>query len=408
MQILREKNAILIVLATLFSSIGKGLNFVAATWLVYKLSSDPKSVGVFIAITSIPGILTFPFTGVLADRFNRKKIALIMDVIRAILVLIVPVTNLINETSLLVLYLVTFFITVADNFFYPAMSGIIKQLPQEMIGKVVSSNATSVQLGLLIGAGLSGLLISWYSIYTIFYINSVLYILSWLFLTSIKYKHQKNNSISQKVHFLKDTLLGLNYLKSSRLLIFLFFIGMVPAIIVNVLNSVLSAYTIETLQENVRTYGILDAVIAVGNVTMGFILILIKNKFSEKNLILVSILVISLSLFTMGTIINPYTAGISLFLLGAFMMLGNINIKTLLIQTTDNDYIGRVESINWIAYSTVGPLAAVLSSTLASVTKINYVFLGASIILIIIFILSRIFLAKLFPTNSVNKKTIPG
>ena len=49
------------------------MHFIAITWLAYSISGGPLAVGVLVAIGAVPGILTAPFTGVFADRYDKRK-----------------------------------------------------------------------------------------------------------------------------------------------------------------------------------------------------------------------------------------------------------------------------------------------------------------------------------------------
>lgn len=387
MDIVRNKNALMIVLSTFISALGTGLHFIASTWLIYEVTKSSISVGLFIAISSIPGIITSPFTGVIVDRVNRKKIALSMDIFRALFVLLIPIIYSLDNNQLWILYIAAIFITIGGNFFYPAMSGIIKSLPSEITLQVVSANSSAIQLGMIIGAGTSGFIVATTSIHVLFYLNSFSFLLSAVFLLFVDYKSESVHNSHHKISFFKDFKEGLNYLSINKQLLFFSMIGIVSGGIVNLINSILSSYTVESLNAGVKTYGMLDSLYAAGSVVMGFTLSIIKNKFSPQSIITISLLMMSICLEIIGVALNLYIAGLGLFLLGAFIMLESVNRKTIIIQNTSNEFIGRVESINWIMYSSVGPLIAVITSFIANFINDRYVFSGFGIFVFLVSIM---------------------
>ncbi|XKK15637.1 MFS transporter [Bacillus sp. AC79A.1] len=387
MDIVRNKNALMIVLSTFISALGTGLHFIASTWLIYEVTKSSISVGLFIAISSIPGIITSPFTGVIVDRVNRKKIALSMDIFRALFVLLIPIIYSLDNNQLWILYIAAIFITIGGNFFYPAMSGIIKSLPGEITLQVVSANSSAIQLGMIIGAGTSGFIVATTSVHVLFYLNSFSFLLSAVFLLFVDYKSDSLHNSHHKISFFKDFKEGLNYLAINKQLLFFSMIGIVSGGIVNLINSILSSYTVESLNAGVKTYGILDSLYAAGSVVMGFTLSIIKNKFSPQSIITISLLMMSICLEIIGISSNLYMAGLGLFLLGAFIMLESVNRKTIIIQNTSNEFIGRVESINWIMYSSVGPLIAVITSFIANFINDRYVFSGFGIFVFLLSIM---------------------
>ena len=67
----------------LVSQVGDGVHYLALTWLVLDLTGSGTALGTMLFASSIPMVVLAPFTGVLADLWDRKTIVVSMDVLRS-------------------------------------------------------------------------------------------------------------------------------------------------------------------------------------------------------------------------------------------------------------------------------------------------------------------------------------
>ena len=105
-------------LARLISFAGDWFLVIPLLGLVYEASGSPLAASAVLAAQALPALLLAPVTGVVADRFDRKKILVISDVARAALVLSLLAVDAVGGIwfPLLVIALEG----VGAAFFYPA------------------------------------------------------------------------------------------------------------------------------------------------------------------------------------------------------------------------------------------------------------------------------------------------
>lgn len=398
MELDKNLNKMAILGASGASFFGNGMHFIAISWLVLQITDNPLYVSVLVVLGIIPGFLSSPFAGVVADRYNKKGIALSMDVLRFLVVLAIPLTSLLFSTNLWILYAATVLITLGSNFFFPAISGIIKtSFPREEYLKILSANSTLMQIGMIGGSGISGFIIANYSIYHVFYIDAFTYIVSGLCLMCVKYKRAERIIYKEReksVSVFEDMKLGFNYVIRSKTIIFLFLIGIVPNGVTNTVNSILSTYTKDVLNLGSSAYGILDASFAIGFVILGTILATVKVKISEKTLLPFGFLLMSISMFLLSIGYNFILGIIALALAGMSIVLTGPTRKSLLMQQVDDQYVGRVESLNWMAFSSISPIIAVAMSLVSNYSSTQISFLILTALLLISFLISSVYLKK--------------
>src|SRR5690606_2558188 len=106
-------------LAQLVSTVGDSLDDIAAAILVYRVTGSALSVGLVLMATAAPALLVGLFAGVVVDRYDRKRIMVICDVLRGVFVLAIP---FLISFGVGWLYLSVAVISAIGTFFPPAHS----------------------------------------------------------------------------------------------------------------------------------------------------------------------------------------------------------------------------------------------------------------------------------------------
>src|SRR6185436_20043902 len=89
--VFRNHSFTLMWIGQLISAMGSALTALAASILVYRLTGSALSVGLMLVATSGPTVLIGLVAGVFVDRYDRKRIILISDLLRAILIFLIPI-----------------------------------------------------------------------------------------------------------------------------------------------------------------------------------------------------------------------------------------------------------------------------------------------------------------------------
>ncbi|MDQ0926453.1 DHA3 family macrolide efflux protein-like MFS transporter [Bacillus atrophaeus] len=404
----KDTVGVLLVTSSTLTFIGNGMHFIALSWLILDLTHNPLSVGLLTIFSTLPGMIVSPITGVIADRFNKKSIAILMDLLRCLLVMSIFFLLSMNMESKWYLYIITILITISSNLFFPALSGVIKNtVKQENYLKVMSANSTGLQFGVIIGSGIAGYLISLTSISIVFFIDGLTYLLSALLLLQVKFTKTstKDKDITSKNSFKREFIDGFNYVFFHKKLVLLFFIGAFPHILSQLINSLLAFYTNKTLKLDVESYGILDSSYAVGSVIMGLFLIsYIKNKLSLEQIISYSFFFMAIGALLIAISNSLYISIIGLGIIGASILSETTSSKTLFLSIVEENFIGRAESLSWAIYSSIPPLIGLFSTYIVTKISVNIVFLVCATLLFIMCVYSNLKLTR----GTANTEKVSG
>src|SRR5512138_481862 len=88
--VFRNRNFLLMWSGQLVSTMASAVMSLAASIYVFRLTNSALSVGLMLMATAAPSLLLGLFAGVLVDRFDRKRIMIAADLVRAAIVLAIP------------------------------------------------------------------------------------------------------------------------------------------------------------------------------------------------------------------------------------------------------------------------------------------------------------------------------
>jgi len=197
------------------SLLGDWFSFVASATLVAGLTKSGLAIGFLIAIRMLPPFLVSPVAGVAADRFNRKYLLIVSDILRGLVVLCLLFVH--EASDVWVIYLVTGIQMLMTGFFFPARNAILPDLVgSEFVGTANALTATTWSVMLAMGAALGGVFSGFFGVYAAFLVDSATYFVSAIILAFIMYKPIPHETALSLKNAVEDYLAGLNYLKNHR------------------------------------------------------------------------------------------------------------------------------------------------------------------------------------------------
>src|ERR1035441_786309 len=154
--ILQKRSLRFVFAANVISMLGSGMNSAAVAWTILQRTHSEMALGTFAALQTIPAMLMLPFTGVIIDREDRRRLVMWLDALRAIVILAVMVLAFMGRVQVWELYLMNTLVAAGFWMFWPTITAVIQELTPE--GAFVQSNTlllAGVQGGWLGSAGQS-------------------------------------------------------------------------------------------------------------------------------------------------------------------------------------------------------------------------------------------------------------
>lgn len=376
MDILKNRNFILMFLGRIFTNIGDSLYYVAAMWLVYKLSGNPFYSGLAGFLTLLPSTLQF-LTGPFVDRWSIKNTLVITQIFQCILILIIPITHYFDLLTVQLLLIIMPIVAFIEQFAYPAQSKALPLLLHKTQLLKGNSLFSFAYQGIdLICTTLSGILVALLGAITLYVIDSFTFAITALLFFSLKMPQQAetNTSLSTKQYF-SDLKEGFSIVFRSLMGVFLigsvvanFSIGMTMAILPSFADSL----------GGVKSYGFFLAAISAGSLIGA----LFSSWVGKRNVGRVSIIGFATgAIFWFLSTIVPFQ-WLSIILFGlAWIPIGATNILFATISqiVIPNQYIGRINTVIGSMGKIAMPFGSLIGGYTANVFSSQLIFALASI-----------------------------
>lgn len=159
---LRERDLALLFAAKAVSVAGDGIYVVALAWQVYALSNVPAALATVGLALSLPQVALFLLGGVLADRFERRRVMLVADGMRAVALTTLGVLAVSGVLELWHVVALVAFVGAGDALFYPAFSALLPELARgERLARANALDQLTRTVALrLVGPVLGGALVA--------------------------------------------------------------------------------------------------------------------------------------------------------------------------------------------------------------------------------------------------------
>lgn len=198
----------------LISQIGDGISKLALLWFVYSITGSPLKTSVIGLLQTIPPIVLGPVIGVYVDRLPKKLLLIVSDLLRALLIGLIPCLIPVESFTVAVLYVLVLLHAIATAVFGPALTAAVPTIVPKT--QYTAANALlqgTMSLGIIFGPALSGLGIAAYGSQEVLCLNAVTYMVSAGCLVLVRFAAPPPRGLSAAAPttMLRDLIEGLRY-----------------------------------------------------------------------------------------------------------------------------------------------------------------------------------------------------
>ncbi|MDK8182708.1 MFS transporter [Paenibacillus sp. UMB4589-SE434] len=402
--LLANKNVVYLLSAQLFSAIGDGIFLLAilALFGIQKEASPMEMAYITLAL-GLPFVIFGPLTGVLADKFDRKKIMILSDLARCVLMLAVAVTN---EAWLI--YVLLFLKGVFESLFTPAKNGKLKEyVPNEQMDQIVSISTIIDYGSKIVGPAVGGVLVAATSIQLAFYLDAASFLISAMFLMGLSKRTVPVETSQDKKDesFLLLFKNGLSFIRKTPALMYGAIAFSIAMLVLTLTDTQLVVLMRQLSGVSMSLFGVVMGAIGLGTLAVAAML----SKAKIKGAILYMSLgclgtggaFFCITLFTKLQLIGQWLWYPAFGLVGGcFAALVFVPFQVMAQKLTPESYTSRVFGVigSLSTFATiVGPLMGGVLIDLYGVFAIYYIVSG-------LLVLTSVLLAVLHMTDS-RKKT---
>lgn len=397
---LEGRNLLLYSAGKTVSSFGTTIYQFALGLYVLKQTGSALSFALTLILGIIPMIIINPFAGVIADKFNKKRLVVSMDLVNGILFVSVYLLSQLYGLSLFLIYSTTFLMTIFSTFFGVAMeAGKPNIVSEQKLMKINSISKIIDSISSIMGPMLGGIVYAIFDIRTFIIIAGITFILSGISLLFIHFdlfKQQITDHVpDEKIQFLKDMKDGLSYLVQRKNIMKLFVLLISLNFFLGFSITVPLPFIINTvLKLGSKEFGIIQGAFPVGMIVGAIVVKKITENVSYS--LLLKYLCLSLSLLMIiagipltfeelrlvpGFYIIFYSVVMSL--LGISVAFIDIPIAYIMQKEIPDEYRGRVLSIGVSIGKTMLPAAMITAGILLNHIPSYFLPIGGGILFLL-------------------------
>ncbi len=363
--------------ANLISMVGSGMNSAAVAWYILKATHSEMALGTFAVLQTVPAMLMLPFTGVVIDREDRRRLVMWLDAVRAVIIVAVAVLAFRHQVRVWQLYLMNTLVAAGFWMFWPTITALIQELTPE--GQFVQSNTfllAGVQGGFLIAGAIVGFIYDHIGLGGVLTLDVSTYVVSFLCYFAVrKGKHVviRTDELradivaaeTQLQRFWREMREGLHFLRDHRPVVLLgiswaFFIGaMVTGVVVT------PSLSDRVFHAGAKGYGWLNAGWGTGAFASALYAPWAIARLGGRRAV-----AFSMALLSVCVAFAPISGFLILaiatyFLMGSARGVGGVAMNTSLMEMVPKHLMGRVQNAFYFAGTFLQLVLAVCVGTVA-------------------------------------------
>ena len=211
-------------LAQVVSEIGDHFNNIAVFSLAMKYGNAGVVLATVMIARGIPMLVAGPVSGVLLDRWDRKRVMIASDLVRAALA--AGFILCLGQQNLWLLYGLSAALMFASPFFTSGRSAILPKIASaEELHTANSMTVTTQWTNTAIGALLGGLTVDGFGYEVSFFLNAMSFLFSAWCVSHLRGVYRVDRSAREATHPWHDYLDGLRYIKANPLILALALVG---------------------------------------------------------------------------------------------------------------------------------------------------------------------------------------
>lgn len=340
----RHKAFALYFLSRFFETFATEMVSVSVGWQVYDLTHEPFDLGLIGLVQFLPALLLILVTGSFADRFGRRTIMMICEIVSVFCALALMLLTTIGLTSVLPVFAVLLVFGIARAFFSPAAQSLAPNLvPETDLPNAIAWNSTSWQTATIVGPVVGGLLYG-LGAQVPYMASFALFIAATITIACVPKPPQKTSRQAQSWESLSA---GFRYIWKEKIVLGAISLDMF-AVLLGGAVALMPVFARDILHLGPWGLGLLRAGPGVGAIAMAMLLTARPLKSRAGVTMLVAVAVFGVATIVFGLSKAAWLSVLALVVMGAADMISVYVRQTLIQLWTPDELRGRVSAVNMV------------------------------------------------------------
>ena len=377
--ILRNGRFVRLWTAQLVSTIGDALTSLAAGIIVYERTQSALSVGLILMATAVPTLVFGLIAGVVVDRYDRKKIMIAADILRAAVVVTIP---FLLTASIVWLYILVIVSASITQFFSPANESVLPEIASEEELGAANAIMAIAQFGsTAIGFAAAGFLASTKSIEAVFFVDAGTFLFSALMISLVKVDPLQVTEHAAIGSVIRDIGFGAKFIAKTPILRSLNLVRVPVLLCFGLQNVLLLPFALRALHATEFEYGLQEGLTSVGFVIGSLAMARLADRLREGQWLVLSYTAMGLMSLVYSFQSSVWVAVSLIAVSGAMNAPSFVAGRLINQRNTPREMRGRVFSTSYVLRDVVY-LSGMALAGLADVIDVRLLFMVSSIVVI--------------------------
>ncbi|KPV45565.1 MFS transporter [Alicyclobacillus ferrooxydans] len=369
-----NRNFLLFFGGQLISRLGDGIYTLGLVWMMHVLTNSTLLMSLTLAASFLPRVVLGPMAGVLADRWRKRRILIVTDAVRFLLLMALTYLTFSHHVTAWILIVFSFILAAASTLFTPAYTVLQKRIvAEDQLMQANSLQQVSINISQIAGPALAGIFVGTVGIGAAFAIDAGTFIVSLLGLTFVQVSepvrvHERLSirALFQEMGGGVAVLKGVPTVRALTpfMLVFNFMLAALE-------NLLLVQFLSNTLGQGPLIIGLVTAAGAVGELLSGTVLVFVQTKWTSTRGLVVNMVITALCITAVGFSPYAWMVGVLMFITGFCMSIVNISFFTGIQQQIPIDALGRVWALLGALFDGATPLSQVVFGELAAIVPLG-------------------------------------
>jgi MFS family permease len=334
----------------------------AQSWLVLQLSGSAFMLGLDAFLGEIPIFLFALFAGVVADRFDRRRLLVASQCVQMSCAFILAAVFASGSVQVWMILALSFVVGTAQSFGAPAYQSLLPTLvPKDHLSNAIAMNSIQFNLARVIGPVIGGFALTSFGAAWCFGLNGLSYVAVIATLLMIHTRFVPGPAKESVMESMKE---GLRFISAKKGMVNLIGAAFASTFLGVVIVTFLPVFARDVYRGNEATYTILLAVEAAGAITGALLVAWRAKKSGLRKDAILSLIALGVCVAGFALAPNMILGLVFLFFGGVFLISGFATLNSLVQHSVTDEMRGRVLSIYNIAFRGGMPLGSLAAGAL--------------------------------------------
>ncbi|MFX0021210.1 MAG: MFS transporter [Candidatus Hermodarchaeota archaeon] len=376
-------NYLIFWVGQLFSVLGSSISHFAIIWWITDTTGSTTLLSLASFLYVLPMTIVIALSGVIIDKWNRKKIIMIVDSLQAYVMLIVIIIFNLGGANPILIVSIMSLLGLFQGFHIPTIGAIVPTMvPKDKLSRMNGLNFFFRSFIQIIGPVIGAVLFSIIRFEIILWVDPLTFIIAFIPLLVIKIpKIKKEALVGEKTTFMDDFKDGVRTLKSIPEVFMMLLISMFVNFLLVPVGILMPHFIRYNHSGDASNLAFVFAFMN-GGMLLGALLSSIKKEWKHALFIyfgLEFILMMGISLIAL----TPFQLFLMMGIVGAITFITgpilNTIYLTIMQRKVPADKMGRISSLDWAISSAIVPIATIITGPLSEMIGTTYLFLICSI-----------------------------